>query len=92
MVSVGNVIVLVHPSSPAWSWTALLMLETQWLYAATVVYTPAAFATKVVLILMIARVFAVRQRVSWALKALCVLIALTYIPLQAFKVCAHWNS
>ncbi|KAJ4387395.1 hypothetical protein N0V93_007986 [Gnomoniopsis smithogilvyi] len=57
-----------------------------WLYMSTLLYNPAAFATKVSLLLMIARVFSVHQRVSLGIRIMCVVFAVMYLPIQGIKV------
>lgn len=60
----------------------------KWLYICTVVYDPAAFATKVTLLLLMARVFqvAVKERVSKALRWFMTGHAITYADIQIPKV------
>ncbi|KAH8773406.1 hypothetical protein F5883DRAFT_519440 [Diaporthe sp. PMI_573] len=50
----------------------------RWLYICTVLYGPAAFATKVTLLLLIARVFAVKKRDSKALRWFMTGLAIVY--------------
>lgn len=60
-------------------------------------YIPAAYATKVTLLLLIARVFAVKERVSRALRYFIIALAIAYLPIQIAKtavcnpVSAYWN-
>lgn len=58
----------------------------KWLYIYTVVYGPAAFATKVALLLLIARVFAVKERVSKSLRCFMAGLGITYSGIQIPKV------
>lgn len=58
----------------------------KWLYICTVVYGPAAFATKVTLLLLIARVFAVKEHVSKALRWFMTGLAVVYSGIQIPKV------
>ncbi|SPO06231.1 uncharacterized protein DNG_08920 [Cephalotrichum gorgonifer] len=70
----------------------------KWLYAGTVVYCPAAYFTKITLLLVIARVFAVRSRVSMGIHIFIVALFIAYIPIQVLKtiVClpirAYWDD
>lgn len=58
----------------------------QWLYVCTVVYIPGAYFTKVALLLLIARVFSVQERVARGLKCFMVALGIGYIPIQVSKV------
>lgn len=58
----------------------------KWLYICTVVYGPAAFTTKVTLLLLMARVFAVKERVSKALRWFMTGLAITYSGIQIPKI------
>lgn len=58
----------------------------QWLYASSVVYIPAAYVTKVTLLLLIARVFAVRRGVVLGLRIFIVVLLLAYLPIQLMKM------
>lgn len=60
----------------------------RWLYICTVVYGPAAFATKLALLLFITRVFAVKERVSKALRWLKT-VAIVYSGIQIPKVMVY---
>ncbi|KAK2607874.1 hypothetical protein N8I77_006517 [Diaporthe amygdali] len=57
-----------------------------WLYICTVVYGPAAFATKVTLLLLIARIFAVKELVSKALRWFMIGLGIVYSGIQIPKV------
>jgi hypothetical protein len=69
----------------------------QWLYINSLVYCPAAFFTKVTLLLIIARVFNVKTGVAHAIHAFIVVLACAYIPLQVVQIIicqpihAYWN-
>ncbi|KAI3392615.1 hypothetical protein diail_5457 [Diaporthe ilicicola] len=58
----------------------------RWLYICTVVYGPAAFSTKVTLLLLIARVFAVKEHVSKALRWFMIGLGVVYSGIQIPKV------
>lgn len=59
--------------------------HSQWLYASSIVYCPVAYFTKVVLLLMIARVFAVMEKVSRAIHIFVLFLLICYIPVQVVK-------
>lgn len=68
--------------------------DQQWLYANTVVYCPAAFFTKVTILLLMARVFAVEERLSKAIYVFIWALLVAYIPVQVIKtvVCTPISS
>lgn len=70
--------------------TATLMPRTrkthQTLYVNSCFYSPAAFCTKVTLLLLIARVFSVHAVVGKCIRAFIVALLLAYIPIVALKI------
>ncbi|KPM41738.1 hypothetical protein AK830_g4853 [Neonectria ditissima] len=66
----------------------------KWLYASTVIYCPAAFFTKATILLLMARVFAVEERISKAIHIFIWALLVAYIPLQVIKtvVCIPISS
>ena len=58
----------------------------QWLYASSIIYCPTAYFTKVTLLLLIARVFAVKESVSRALHVFVFALLVAYLPIQAVKI------
>jgi hypothetical protein len=61
-------------------------LTSQWFYASTVVYIPAAFFTKATILLLMARVFAVEPRVAKGIKILIWALLVAYIPIQILRI------
>jgi hypothetical protein len=61
-------------------------LTSQWLYASTIVYIPAAFFTRATLLLLIARVFATRKVASYSVYAFIGFIAAIHIPLLGLRI------
>lgn len=59
---------------------------TQWLYISTVIYIPAAYATKATLLLLIARVFSVKDWISKALRNFIIGLGIAYLPVQIAKM------
>lgn len=78
--------------------TLMLISHAQFLYISTAFYTPAAFCTKVTLLLLIARVFSVHPTVATGIRIFIVLIFLAYVPIAFLKifVCkpitAYWDD
>lgn len=70
----------------------------QWLYASSLLYTFGAFFTKVTLLLLIARVFAIRTGVFRGIRLFILFLIIAYTPIQVLKirVCtpirAYWNT
>ncbi|KAH6645092.1 hypothetical protein BKA67DRAFT_527584 [Truncatella angustata] len=70
----------------------------KWLYAGSIVYCPTAYFTKVTLLLLIARVFAVRECVANSIHIFIFALLVAYLPIQIAKtvVCtpvrAYWDS
>ncbi|KAL8382298.1 hypothetical protein RB595_006202 [Gaeumannomyces hyphopodioides] len=57
----------------------------QWLYVSAVLYCPAAYLTKVTLLLLMARVFAVKEHIARGIYLFIVLITVLYTPVQVVK-------
>lgn len=57
----------------------------QWLYAGSIIYCPAAYFTKVTLLLVIARVFTVVDRVARAIRVFIFVLLIAYLPIQILK-------
>ncbi|KAF6801037.1 integral membrane protein [Colletotrichum sojae] len=81
-----------------WEITATNFIELQkWLYFSSLLYTPAAFFTKVAILLLVVRVFSVDRIVARTLHALLWFFLVCYFPAQVAKtlVCvpvdAFWN-
>lgn len=70
----------------------------QFTYISTTLYTPAAFCTKVTLLLLIARVFSVQPIVSKLIHIFIILILLAYLPIAFLKIficrpiSAYWDN
>ncbi|KAL2209649.1 hypothetical protein CC79DRAFT_1249861, partial [Sarocladium strictum] len=70
----------------------------KWLYASSIIYIPTAFFVKTTLLLLIARVFAVRRKVARGIHFFIAFIAVAYTPIQFSKVfiCspirAYWQN
>lgn len=73
------------------------MIRPQWLYASSIIYCPMAYMTKVTLLLMTARVFAMKETVARAIYIFIVVLGLAYLPVQLIKtfICtpiyAYWE-
>lgn len=71
---------------------------SQFMYISTTLYTPAAFCTKVTLLLLIARVFSVHPVISKLIHILIILIFLVELPIEFLKifvcepVTAYWEN
>jgi hypothetical protein len=69
----------------------------KWLYASTIVYSPAAFFTKVTLLLLLARIYATSTWVPRAIYGFIVFLVIAYIPIQVVKtvicnpIAAFWD-
>ncbi|KAF9873544.1 integral membrane protein [Colletotrichum karsti] len=81
-----------------WEITQTNFIELQkWLYISSLLYTPAAFFTKVAILLLVVRVFSVDTIVARTLHALLGFFMICYFPAQVAKtlVClpveAFWN-
>ncbi|KAL0764846.1 hypothetical protein CaCOL14_012652 [Colletotrichum acutatum] len=100
MIYVSTVFVMAHYGEGyhAWELTKESYQEVmRWLYASSIIYCPAAYFTKVTLLLLEARVFAVHERVSRGIKVFIITLLICYIPIQILKtviclpVSAFWN-
>jgi hypothetical protein len=58
----------------------------QWLYVVSIVYEPAAFFTKITLLLLLARVYAVKTNAARGIYAFIFLLFLGYVPNFGVKV------
>jgi hypothetical protein len=58
----------------------------KWLYASSIIYIPTAFFVKTTLLLLIARVFAVRRKVARGIHYFIAFIAIAYAPIQFCKI------
>ncbi|KZL81094.1 integral membrane protein, partial [Colletotrichum incanum] len=58
----------------------------KWLYASSIVYIPAAYFTKVTLLLLIAHVFAVNERIAKGIHLFIWVLLFMYTPVQTIKV------
>ncbi|TLS27240.1 hypothetical protein PpBr36_04097 [Pyricularia pennisetigena] len=57
-----------------------------WVYITSIVCTPAAYLTKVTLLLLIARVFSVKRHVEWLIYGFVIAITLCYLSILVFKI------
>ncbi|GKT52162.1 uncharacterized protein ColSpa_12343 [Colletotrichum spaethianum] len=57
----------------------------KWLYASSIVYIPAAYFTKVTLLLLIAHVFAVNERIAKSIHIFIWVLLFMYTPVQTIK-------
>ncbi|KXJ86009.1 hypothetical protein Micbo1qcDRAFT_112891, partial [Microdochium bolleyi] len=70
----------------------------QWLYASSVIYNPCAFVTKVALLLLVARVFAIMEKVVRGIHVFAVALLVAYLPVQVVKICicspitSYWDA
>lgn len=69
----------------------------QWLYASSIIYCPMAYMTKVTLLLMTARVFAIKESVARGIYIFIGSLGIAYLPIQFIKtfICipvhAYWD-
>lgn len=69
----------------------------QWLYISSIVYCPAAYFTKVTLLLLVSRIFTVKEKVVKGIHIFIIALLVAYLPIQIAKtvVCipiqAYWN-
>ncbi|KAK2033724.1 hypothetical protein LX32DRAFT_609598 [Colletotrichum zoysiae] len=82
----------------AWEITKEAYQEVmRWLYASSVIYIPAAYFTKVTLLLFEARVFEVRERTARGIRIFIITLFISYIPVQTVKtviclpISAFWD-
>lgn len=75
-----------------------IQTQSQFMYISTTLYTPAAFCTKVTLLLLIARVFSLHPIVCRLIHVFIILILLAYLPIEFFKIfickpiTAYWDN
>lgn len=84
-----------------WGSASLLTNHTspciKWLYISSVIYIPAAYATKATLLLLIARVFSVKEWISKAIRNFIIALGIAYLPVQIVKmvicrpISAYWE-
>ncbi|KAH7007861.1 uncharacterized protein B0I36DRAFT_370643 [Microdochium trichocladiopsis] len=69
----------------------------RWLYASSIVYIPATYVTKVTLLLLVARVFAVMEKVVRGIYIFIIALFLAYLPIQLVKmfictpIASYWD-
>lgn len=72
-------------------------LVQKWFYANSILSFPTAYFTKVTLLLLIGRVFAVKERVARGIHAFIVILFVAYLPVQIVRmiICipirAYWD-
>ncbi|KDN59729.1 putative integral membrane protein [Colletotrichum sublineola] len=84
----ASVFVMAHYGEGyhAWEITKEAYREVmRWLYASSLIYNPAAYFTKVTLLLFEARVFEIHERTSRGIRIFIVALFIGYIPLQTMK-------
>lgn len=87
LVASSSMAVKAGAGRPAWNLTTEQYEEAlQWFYTNTVVYLPAAYFTKVTLLLLTARVYAVERVVARAIYIFIWGLLIAYIPLQFLKI------
>ncbi|KAJ0148199.1 hypothetical protein CTA2_719, partial [Colletotrichum tanaceti] len=100
MLYIATVFVMAHYGEGyhAWELTQESYQDVmRWLYASSIIYIPAAYFTKVTLLLFESRVFAVHERTSRGIRVFIVVLLVCYIPLQTIKtiiclpVSAFWD-
>ncbi|KZL77962.1 integral membrane protein [Colletotrichum tofieldiae] len=88
MLYIAVVFVMAHYGEGyhAWEITKEAYQEVmRWLYASSIIYIPAAYFTKVTLLLLEARVFAVHERTSRGIRIFIITLFICYVPLQTLK-------
>lgn len=68
------------------AWVFTYHLVPQWLYAGSIIYCPAAYFIKVTLLLVIARVFAVKESVARGIYIFIFALLVAYIPIEIPKI------
>ena len=58
----------------------------RWLWISSLVYSPASFFAKATLLLLVARVFAVKEKMSRAIRLFVLFLLLPTIPIEVLKV------
>ncbi|KAI1498946.1 hypothetical protein F5X99DRAFT_420227 [Biscogniauxia marginata] len=97
MILVWTVFMTVHYGEGlhAWEVTREDYREIRkWLYASSVIYCPAALFTKATLLLLISRVFAVKEKVVLGIRIFLVALLICYLPVQGIKmaICVPVNA
>ncbi|KAG7151583.1 hypothetical protein HYQ46_012625 [Verticillium longisporum] len=97
LVYSATVFTMIHYGLGHYAWEVTVEHYSEvlkWLYASSIVYIPAAYITKVTLLLLIARVFAVNERVSKGIHWFLWALLLLYTPVQTIKIiiCVPINS
>ncbi|KAG7112840.1 hypothetical protein HYQ44_009191 [Verticillium longisporum] len=97
LVYSATVFTMIHYGLGHYAWEVTVENYSEvlkWLYASSIVYIPAAYITKVTLLLLIARVFAVNERVSKGIHWFLWALLLLYTPVQTIKIiiCVPINS
>ncbi|KAJ8070150.1 hypothetical protein OCU04_000542 [Sclerotinia nivalis] len=68
----------------------LLMSRAKLVYVTQILYGPVVFTTKVTILLLLSRVFGVKENMLWAVRILIGLMALYYVPATAAKIFMCW--
>ncbi|KAK1574022.1 uncharacterized protein LY79DRAFT_524717 [Colletotrichum navitas] len=90
---VAIVFVMAHHGEGyhAWEITKEAYQEVmRWLYASSIIYIPAAYFTKVTLLLFEARVFAIHERTSRGIRIFIIGLFISYVPIQTLKTVICW--
>ncbi|OLN86366.1 hypothetical protein CCHL11_06424 [Colletotrichum chlorophyti] len=72
--------------------------KTKWLYIGSIIYCPAAYFTKVTLLLLEARVFSVYEKVAKGIHVFIIVLLVLYAPIMFTKaffcspIAAAWDS
>ncbi|KAF4849801.1 hypothetical protein CGCSCA4_v004230 [Colletotrichum siamense] len=82
----------------AWDLTRESYQEVmRWLYASSIIYCPAAYFTKVTLLLLEARVFSIHEKIARGIRIFVIILLVCYIPIQTLKtiicipISAFWD-
>ncbi|KAE9566565.1 hypothetical protein CGMCC3_g17285 [Colletotrichum fructicola] len=82
----------------AWDLTKESYQEVmRWLYASSIIYCPAAYFTKVTLLLLEARVFSIHEKIARGIRIFVIILLVCYIPIQTLKtiicipISAFWD-
>ncbi|KAM0270413.1 hypothetical protein ACHAQH_009471 [Verticillium albo-atrum] len=89
LVYSATVLTMIHYGLGRYAWEVTVENYSEvlkWLYASSIVYIPAAYLTKVTLLLLIARVFAVNERVAKGIHWFLWALLLLYTPVQTIKI------
>uniref|UniRef100_A0A0B7KT88 Rhodopsin domain-containing protein n=1 Tax=Bionectria ochroleuca TaxID=29856 RepID=A0A0B7KT88_BIOOC len=72
-------------------------ITLKWLYANSIIYFPTAYFTKITLLLLIGRVFAVKRRVTKSIHIFIIVLLVAHLPVQIIKIAicipirAYWD-